>query len=235
MSSQKLKCLIVDDEPIAQEIIEQYIEMIEDLQLVGKCKNAIEAHDVLRKETIDLILLDIEMPHINGLNFLANLTDPPNVIITTAYREHALEGFELNVIDYLLKPISIERFMRAIQKVQGELTPTNSSSAERAYIYLKADKKMVQVFLDDILFIEGLSNYVKIHLTGKMIISYQKLSHLEKVLPVEDFIRVHRSYIVSRLKVKSYTNTYLEVGAEEIPIGGNYKERTLDVLSAFEK
>ncbi|MEP1097394.1 MAG: LytTR family DNA-binding domain-containing protein [Cyclobacteriaceae bacterium] len=234
MKSKKLKCLIVDDEPIAQEILEQYIGMMEGLQLIGKCKNAIEAHDVLQKGKIDLMLLDIEMPHITGLNFLANLTNPPKVIITTAYREYALEGFELNAVDYLLKPISLERFMRAIEKVQGKHSLPEAVVPERAYIYLKADKKMVQVFLDDIQYIEGLSNYVKIHLNKKMIISYQKLSHLEKILPKNDFVRVHRSFIVSRLKVKSYTQGSVEVGVEEIPIGGSYKKKALGILKTFE-
>jgi DNA-binding LytR/AlgR family response regulator len=229
---KKLKCLIVDDEPIAQDILAGYIDQLEYLTLSGKCINAIEANNVLQKESIDLILLDIEMPQVSGLNFLANLDNPPKVIITTAYREHAVEGFELNVVDYLLKPISIERFMKAVQKVvAGQKT---EAADEDAYIYLKADKKMVQIFFKDILYIEGLSNYVKIRYLDQMIISYQKLSYLESILPSIDFIRIHRSFIVSLRKVKSYNSSFIEVGKDEIPIGGSYKEEVLGKLKEFE-
>ncbi|WP_370089571.1 LytR/AlgR family response regulator transcription factor [Ekhidna sp.] len=231
MKKEKIKCLVVDDEPIARDILVGYIVQLDNLELAGTCINAIEANNFLQTESVDLILLDIEMPQVSGLNFLANLENPPKVIITTAYREFALEGFELNALDYLLKPISMERFMRAIQKI----TQTESKELpEASYIYLKADKKMVQIFFHEIEYIEGLSNYVKIHLTDRMIISYQKLSHLEKVLPEHDFIRIHRSFIVARVKVKSYTTSFLEVGGAEIPIGGNYKEEVLGKLKEFE-
>lgn len=232
MKSEKIKCLVVDDEPIARDILVVYISQLNNLKLAGTCINAIEANNFLQKESVDLILLDIEMPRVNGLNFLANLENPPKVIITTAYRDFALEGFELNAVDYLLKPISMERFMRAIGKVTN--AESKIQTDEAPYIYLKADKKMVQIFFQDIRYIEGLSNYVKIHLTDKMIISYQKLSHLEKVLPKQDFIRIHRSFIVSRVKVNSYTSSFLEVGDTELPIGGNYKEEVLGKLREFE-
>lgn len=229
---KKVRCLIVDDEPIAQDILAGYMEEVSALTLVKKCINAVEANNVLLEESIDLIFLDIEMPKVSGLSFLANLENPPKVIITTAYREHALEGFELNVVDYLLKPISIERFMKAIQKVTNVVA--KGSVQEDAYIYLKSEKKMTQIFLKSILFIEGLSNYVKIHLSDEMIISYQTLSHLENTLPKSDFLRIHRSFIVAREKVKSYTASTVEVGSEEIPIGGSYKDEVLDKLGEFD-
>ncbi len=232
MTNNRIKCLVIDDEPIAQEILVSYINQLDIMELAGTCINAIEANNFLQKETVDLILLDIEMPQVSGLNFLANLANPPKVIITTAYREFALEGFELNAVDYLLKPVSMERFMRAIQKVNK--TETRTILEEEPYIYLKADKKMMQIFFHEIQYIEGLSNYVKIHLMDKVIISYQKLSYLEKVLPEKDFIRIHRSFIVSRVKVKSFTSSYLEVGKTELPIGGNYKEEVLGKLKEFE-
>lgn len=228
---KKIRCLIVDDEPIAQDILAGYIEQFDHVTLVARCIDAIEANNVLQKEVVDLILLDIEMPKVTGINFLSNLKSPPKVIITTAYREHALEGFELNVIDYLLKPISIERFMRAIQKVDEPLREVPFS---KEYLYLKADKKMVQIFFKDILYIEGLSNYVKIHLTNEVIISYQKLSYLENILPSINFIRIHRSFIVARMKVKSYTSSFIEVGVTEIPIGGSYKEQVMGILREHE-
>lgn len=230
---KKLNCLIVDDEPIAQDILASYIDQMDSLTVAGKCINAMEANNILQKESIDLILLDIEMPQVSGLNFLANLEHPPKVIITTAYREHALEGFELNVVDYLLKPISMERFMRAVQKVVDAKKEINSAG-EDDYIYLKADKKMVQIYFNDILHIEGLSNYVKIHLSSEMIISYQKLSYLESILPKNDFIRIHRSFIVSRKKIKSYNSSFIAVENSEIPIGGSYKEEVLGKLKEFE-
>ncbi|MEP1033761.1 LytTR family DNA-binding domain-containing protein [Ekhidna sp.] len=229
---ERIKCLVVDDEPIAQDILVRYIDQIDNLVLAGTCINAIEANNFLQKETVDLTLLDIEMPQVSGLNFLANLKNAPNVIITTAYRDFALEGFELNVIDYLLKPIPIERFMKAIQK----LTTNNTLAVakEESYIYLKADKKMVQIMLNDILYIEGLSNYVKIHLRDRMVISYQKLSYLESVLPTQHFLRIHRSFIVSRSKIRSYTSSFIQVEDSEIPIGGNYKSVVLEKLKNYE-
>lgn len=232
-----LKCLIVDDEPVAQGILERYIHQMEGLTLVAKCKNALEANEWLRKAEVNLILLDIEMPHLDGLNFLSTLINPPKVILTTAYREYALEGYELNVIDYLLKPISLERFMKAVNKVadkQDSAQKDSSTTVEEDYLYIKADKKMVQVYFKDILYIEGLSNYVRIFTTNRPIISYQKLSYLENVLPHKDFFRCHRSYIVSCRNIKAYNSTHLEIGQTEIPIGGSYREMTLERLKPFE-
>lgn len=231
-----LKCLIVDDEPIAQGILERYIDQLDWLELVAKCKNALEANDWLRKAEVDLIFLDIEMPHLDGLNFLGTLVNPPNVILTTAYREYALEGYELNVVDYLLKPISLDRFMKAVNKVglKEESVKEEPNTVSEDYLYIKADKKMVQVYFKDILYIEGLSNYVRIFTHGKPIISYQKLSYLESVLPQKDFFRSHRSYIVSARNIKAYNSTHLEIGGNEIPIGGSYREMILERLKPFE-
>lgn len=231
-----LKCLIVDDEPIAQGILERYIDQLDWLELVAKCKNALEANDWLRKAEVDLIFLDIEMPHLDGLNFLSALVNPPKVILTTAYREYALEGYELNVVDYLLKPISLDRFIKAVNKVglKEESVKEESNFGSEDYLYIKADKKMVQVYFKDIQYIEGLSNYVRIFTRGKPIISYQKLSYLESVLPPKDFFRCHRSYIVSGRNIKAYNSTHLEIGENEIPIGGSYREMILERLKPFE-
>lgn len=223
----KLKCLIVDDEPIAQEILEGYLEPFEQVELIGKCANAIEAGGALHEHKIDLIFLDIEMPQLDGLSFVKNLEQPPKVIITTAYREYALEGFELNVVDYLLKPISLERFMKAINRV---LVLPNEIAVHEPYIYLKVDMKMVQVFLNEIKYIQGLSNYVRLFCDERTLISYQKMSHLEEVLPSQ-FMRSHRSYIVNTSKVSAFTSQDLEIGGSAIPIGGSYRERILAELS----
>lgn len=164
--------------------------------------------------------------------FLKNLERPPLVIVTTAHRDYALDGHELNVVDYLLKPISHERFMKSINRVL--IAPHQHVERHSAYIYLKVDMKMVQIFLDEICYIEGLSNYVKVHCENRMLISYQKLNHLEEVLPTAQFIRVHRSYIVSLPKIKAFTSQEMEIGNASIPIGGLYKENVLEKLSKFQ-
>lgn len=226
----KLRCLIVDDEPIAQDILEGYLEPLDQIEIVAKCSNAIEATTVLHEQPIDLIFLDIEMPQLDGLSFIKNLEKTPKIIITTAYREYALEGFELNVVDYLLKPISLERFLKAINRV---MVIPDKGTNNQPYVYLKVDMKMVQVFLDEIKYIQGLSNYVRVFCEERTLITYQKMSHLEEVLPAA-FMRSHRSYIVNITKVSAYTSQDLEVGKVAIPIGGNYREHILKELNSHQ-
>lgn len=228
----KVTCLIIDDEPIAQNIIESYLEPFDQIEIAGKCANAIEANRMMLDKSIDLIFLDIEMPHLDGLSFVKNLEKAPKVIITTAYREYALEGHELNVVDYLLKPISQERFLKALNRVLT--TSAMDKGPSNQYIYLKVDMKMVQVYLDEIHYIQGLSNYVRVFCENRTLITYQKLSHLSEVLPQNLFIRTHRSYIVNMTKIKSYTSHDLEIGDASIPVGGSHKEDLLEALSKFE-
>lgn len=226
----------MDDESIARDIIERYILLDEQLKLVGKCSNAIEATKILRKQAVDIIFLDIEMPHIDGLSFLKTIENPPHVIITTAFRDYALEGFDLQVVDYLLKPIPYERFAKAINKLI-EIKTNNPAREEfnRDYIYLRADKKMIQVYMKDIIYIQGLSNYVRIYTTNnRPLITYQKLSHLENTLPSAKFSRIHRSYIVALNKISAYTATNIEVGDKTMPLGGSYKEALFSKLKDFE-
>ena len=239
MENSRLKCLIVDDEPVAQGILKRYVSQLGFLELVGTYKNAIEATNLLQVNVVDIIFLDIEMPHLTGIDFLNTMKESPAIILTTAYREYALEGFEHNVTDYLLKPISFERFLKAVNKVSRNekepVSPSVKSENSEDYIYIKSDKRMVQVYLSQILYIEGLSNYVRIYLTeGKPLISYQRLSYLEGVLPPNQFVRCHRSYIASLVHIKSYSNNTLEINQKEIPIGGNYRETTLQKLKPFE-
>lgn len=240
--NKRLKCLIVDDESLAQGILERYVKPLKELELVGICKNAIEANSIMQQSNIDLLFLDIEMPHISGLSFLKSMASrQPKVIITTAYREHALTAFDFDVVDYMLKPISYERFIKGVNKVlklhnlEELALQSEAQDRDESYIYLKADKKMVQIFIKDILLIEGLSNYVKIFVPGKTIISYQKISYLEEALPTANFMRVHRSFIVALDKIQSYTNTHLEIAGREIPLGGSYKEAVLAALNQFER
>lgn len=238
-----LKCLIIDDEPIAQNIIERYIAPIDNLELVGKCNNAVEAINIIQSGEIDLIFLDIEMPRLDGFSLLKSLKNPPKVIVTTAYREYAMEGFELDVMDYLLKPIPYERLLKAVNKVlkihsleEMVHDTEQDDKSHKEFIYLKADKKMVQINFEDISYIEGLSNYVRIFITGKPIITYQKLSHLQDILPADRFLRIHKSYIVSLSKITAYTSTGIELdGNNELPLGGSYKKQVLERLSKYER
>lgn len=223
----KLKCLIVDDEPIAQNIVKGFILDTPKLELFAVCDNALEALNVLEKNRIDLLFLDIEMPKLSGLSFLKTLPAPPATIITTAYREFALEGFELSVVDYLLKPFSFERFLKAINKVNISTDadigmPETNPSTE--YTYFKVDRKNVKVNYDDIFYIQGLSNYVKIHLKNDILVVYEKLLDLEKSLPRDEFVRIHKSYIVSLTKIKSYTSDSIEMADKELSIGNTYRK-----------
>ncbi|OEK02936.1 hypothetical protein BFP97_16010 [Roseivirga sp. 4D4] len=225
-----INCLIIDDEPIAQEIIERYLAPFDQIQIVGKCINAVEANSLLQSKAIDLIFLDIQMPHIDGLAFIKSLANPPKVIVTTAHREYAIDAFEIDVVDYLLKPISQERFLIALNRV---LLVDKITKESAPYIYLKVNSKMVQVYLSEICYIQGLSNYVKVYCDKRTLICYQKLSHLEGVLPDPQFKRAHKSYIVNLKKVRSYTSRDLDVGIQEIPIGANYREGVISHLAKY--
>jgi len=227
MPSKKINCLVIDDEPPARDILKKYIAGVELLQLAGECSNAVETLSFLQGNSVDLLFLDIKMPHILGTSFLRTLKNPPKVIFTTAFRKYAIEGFDLNAIDFLLKPISFERFLQAVNKVmqldihvsnanqQNELLPDQS----HPFLYFRADRKMVKVFLDDILLIESLKDYIKVITKTKVIVSKQSISALEEMLPKEAFIRVHRSYIIAINKIESYNTDSIEIAKKEIPIG----------------
>lgn len=234
-----MKCIVVDDEPLARQLIESYIQRVEGLTLVKSCSNAVEAFATIQQRPVDLVFLDIQMPQITGIDLLKTLKQRPRVIITTAYREHAVDAYDLDVTDYLLKPILFDRFLRSIskiyqlkqpQEVQSEET-TRTQSYEEAYMYLKEDREMVKVFLKDILYIESLRDYVRVKTPAKQIVTYQKISYLEQKLPESKFIRVHRSFIVATDKVSSFSNNSVKINTFEIPIGRNYKNQALTVLN----
>ncbi|UXX80686.1 LytTR family DNA-binding domain-containing protein [Reichenbachiella carrageenanivorans] len=234
-----MKCIIIDDEPLAIEVIESYVDRIESLELVGKFRNAIKAFDYIQSgEPVDLIFLDIQMPKLTGIEFLKTLHQPPQVIFTTAYREYALEGFELEVLDYLLKPISFDRFMKAVSKAlhqQQSLTKevgVTTTVEGDDFIFFKCDKKMIRICLKDILYIESVKDYVKIKTAEKEIVTHEKISVLETKLPTPYFIRVHRSFIVNIPKIESYSASEIELNQESIPVGRNYK---LDVMERLGK
>ncbi|WP_018479754.1 LytR/AlgR family response regulator transcription factor [Pontibacter roseus] len=236
----KLRCLIVDDEPLALDVLETFIERLDNLELVCRCSNAVEAYTCLQTEHIDLMFLDIQMPKLNGIDFLKSLPSPPRVIFTTAYRDYALDSYDLNAVDYLLKPIAFERFLKAVAKVSPVEPKSNLAAPaailqpepdyREAFIYLKADKKMVKVMLSDILYIESLKDYIRVKTETKEIISYQKISFLEEKLPAGKFLRIHRSFIVALDKIQAFSATAVDIGKTEIPIGRFYKNDVLQVL-----
>ncbi len=232
-----IKCMIVDDEPLAGEVLESYIEKVESLELVATCTNAVSAFDVLKKQPIDLLFLDIQMPKLTGIEFLKVINPAPKVIFTTAYREYAVESYELSVVDYLLKPIAFDRFLMAINKVDTESPIPEQESMEpnqedRPYLFLKADRKMIKVHLDEISYIESLKDYVRIKtIDGSEIVSLQKISYLEQKLPEDCFLRIHRSFIVPIRRIDAFSSVGVEIGGKEIPIGRNYKPDVLKVLN----
>lgn len=234
---KKFKCIIADDEPIARQILENYLDSFPYLELVASCKNAFEVLDVLQKNEIDILFLDINMPKLSGLSLLKTLQKRPNVIITTAYPEFALEGFELSVTDYLVKPFSVERFMQAVQKVtqKSETSTTTIIKEEKAIdsIFVKSDKKIIKLNLEEIFYAEAYGNYVKIY-TDKMILTAQTLSDFLGKLP-KDFIRIHKSYIINfnHLKMIDGNQVILE-NVAKLPVGKSYKKELLNRLNNFE-
>ena len=232
-----IKCLIVDDEPPARELIRHYAGQVPMLQVVGEYGNAIQAFGFLQQQAVDLVFLDIRMPQLTGTDFLRTLTNPPKVIFTTAYSEYALEGYELDAVDYLLKPIRFDRFLKAVNKVftavnlkpVAEPAPVEEKK-ESPFVYVRADRKMVKVLLDDIDYIESMKDYIKIVTRQGVVITRQSISSVEAMLPEKEFVRVHRSYIVSLRKIRSFTHELLEIGKTEIPIGKLYRNGVMKVL-----
>ena len=239
----KTKCIIVDDEPLAIEVIENHLQQFNDFEIIAKCSDAIQAFEIIKQKSVNLIFLDIQMPKITGIVFLKTIKNPPKVIITTAYRDYALDGYELDVVDYLLKPISFERFLKAINKFyqlqQNDLivmnTTDTSQQSDESFIYVRADKKVLKILLKDILMIESIKDYVQIHTIDRKVITKNQISHFEEKLPPEKFVRIHRSYIVSISKITAFTSTMIEIGKEELPIGRSYKNGVIKTLNYNEK
>jgi len=232
----QIKCIIVDDEPMARDVVRRYIQKISTLKLMGEFGNAIEATIFLQEQSVDMIFLDIKMPQLSGTEFVRSLRNVPKIIFTTAHKEYAHEGFELDVIDYLLKPIRFDRFLRAVnkafpQKLQEVEVITSVASEENkpatSFIYLRVDRKMIKILLNDIVYIESDKDYVKVFTEKGFIITRQTIASVEAMLSENQFIRVHRSYIVSLNKLKSYTAETVEIGNKEIPIGKLYRNNFL--------
>lgn len=233
----KLQCLLIDDEPPALKVLSRYITDIGGMDIVGQCKNAIEAIEILRHKRIDVIFLDIKMPRIVGTDFLKSLSYPPKVIFVTAYREYAVDGFELDAVDYLVKPVSFERFLKAITKLNrliGREMPHSDrapASQADAFVYLKVDKDMKKIFINEIIYIESWKDYVKIYLSnGNNLLVKQSITAMENLFSDQKFIRVHRSYIIAIDNISGYKGTSIQLGNTEIPIGRLYKQVVMERL-----
>jgi DNA-binding LytR/AlgR family response regulator len=230
-----IKCIIVDDEPLAIEILESYVARVEQLQVLSTFRNAVSAFTFLQQHSVDLIFLDIQMPKLSGIDFLKTLKNPPKVIFTTAFRDYALQGFELEIVDYLLKPIPFDRFLKAVAKVLHQPAPASNGSKPDVvtdnYVYFKVDKKMIKTKMADVLYIESIKDYVKVKTGEREIVTQQKISYLEESLPREQFLRIHRSFIVNLEKIDAYSATDVEIGKHSIPIGRNYKNDVMKILA----
>lgn len=233
-----IRCLIIDDEPPAREIMRRYIGEVPNLELVGECGNALDALVRLQQSPVDLLFLDIRLPQLNGTDFLKALRQPPKVIFTTAYQEYALEGYELDAVDYLLKPIRFDRFIKAINKAfqqSGHTTlpeqaPAREDHQQDSFVYFRADRKMVKVMLSDILYVESMKDYVKVVMKTGTLITKQSITSVEAMLPDKLFIRSHRSFIVSLAQVRTFTNEVIEIGTTEVPIGKLYRNEVMKRL-----
>jgi DNA-binding LytR/AlgR family response regulator len=228
-----MKCIVVDDEALARKLLETYIKQIPNLELVAMCKNPMEAADILQREQIDLIFLDIQMPQISGISFLKGLTQKPYVIFTTAYESYALEGYALNIVDYLLKPFGFERFFQAVNKVFERVKSTTSAILEQAetiektqkdYILVKSEHRVHRIRLKDIDYIQSMQAYVSFYCNGERIMSLNTMKRLEVELPKDQFIRVHKSYIIAIDKVEILEGNQVVIGTQRIPIGASYRE-----------
>jgi DNA-binding LytR/AlgR family response regulator len=234
---EKFNCLIVEDEPLAAEVLQDYIAQIQFLECKAVCRDAIYAMQVLQREKIDILFLDIHLPKIKGLDFLKTLKAPPQVIITTAYREYALDGYELNVVDYLLKPINFSRFIAAVNKLKNETIKTIlpatgiNSPAEQRYLLVNINKKRIKVFENDILFIESRKEYINIVTADRSYLTKFTLIEIESQLQKNRFLRIHRSFLAAIDKVTAFTAVSVEIGSRKLPVGRSYREMVQSVLS----
>jgi DNA-binding LytR/AlgR family response regulator len=232
----KTRCIIVDDEPLARRVLQKYIASLPSLELVKECGSALEAAAFLHQHTVDLMFLDIKMPELTGLDFLKTLTNPPGVIITTAYSEYALEGYKYSVIDYLLKPIAFERFLKAVNKVIDRKEPAKRKPPDTPpdrsddFIFLKSDKVRHKVLFSEIRYIEGCGNYIKVYTDDKMLIVPERMTAIETALPGELFLRVHKSYIVSLKRIEQVMENKIKIEDKMIPIGNAYKMKVNQII-----
>jgi DNA-binding LytR/AlgR family response regulator len=242
MNNGKTRCLIIDDEPLATKLIKAHLSRLDSFEVAGECRNALKAIDFLRKEKIDLMFLDINMPEITGLEFLKTIPNPPYVIITTAYREYAIEGYDLDVIDFLLKPISFERFLKAINRycdrtrITGTNLPDNSTEThEKKSIYIQDGKNIFKLLYDEVLYFEGYGEYVKVVTSDRTYLVRDSLTEFENKLASESFLRIHKSYIVNTQKVTGFSSIHVLLKDLELPIGRIYRDKSMSILKSGTK
>jgi len=228
----KYKVLIIDDELTAREILEQHLSKIDVVQVVGSCKNAMDAFSLMHETSIDLVFLDINMPEVSGLMFAKAMPKGTKVIFTTAYREYAVDGFDLQAVDYLLKPISLERLLKSVNKFKNEVVSTYMPE-EQLFTFFRCDRKMVKVVFDELLYIESFGDYLKLHTQNGILVTRETMQEVLQKLPLDYFIRAHRSFIFHLNKVDSYTNEHITIGRNAIPISRNYKTTVLQLLNGY--
>jgi two-component system, LytTR family, response regulator len=234
---KKIRCLVVDDEPLARELVENHLAKLDQFEHTASCNNAPAAFTILNNETIDLMFLDIQMPMMTGLDFIRNLKNPPRVIITSAFRHYAIDGFDLDVVDYLLKPITFERFLKAVEKYLHLARPTSvmEQAPEKPaadFLYLRSNKKHHKVDVREILYIESNKDYITLHLQDHELVIKQSISEVEALLDEKRFLRIHRSYLINVDKITAFTASDIEINAIELPIGTSYKKVVADALSS---
>jgi len=238
---QRYNCLIVDDEPPARAVLKRYVKQLPMLKLSGECCNAFEVISFLQTGNVDLIFLDIHMPQLTGLELLRTLTKPPKVIFTTAYEVYALQSYELDAVDYLLKPIKFERFVKAVNKAipykemsssPQKILATGPVAIADAFLYFRADRKMVKVMLKDIVYVESLKDYVKIVTINELVVTKYSMSAMEAMLPADLFMRIHRSFMVSKEKIRSFSSSSIQLPEAELPIGKLYQREVLKILQS---
>jgi DNA-binding LytR/AlgR family response regulator len=235
----EIKALIIDDEPLARNVIKEYAKKIPSLQILGECEDAICAHQMLQTKLVDLIFLDINMPKLSGIEFLKSLKNPPLVIFTTAYSEYAMDGYELNIIDYLKKPFSFERFCKAYFRAEELLllkkTATNNETenTQSEFIFIKSDKKSIKVNITDISYIEGLGDYIKVYINDKKLVTNLSMKKIENLLPAKLFYRIHKSYIISINKIESIEGNMVKINNIKLPIGNSYRQDFMQHIKYF--
>jgi DNA-binding LytR/AlgR family response regulator len=229
---KKLSCIIVDDEPVARKILHEFVEQVPFLDLQGKFENAMKAEAFLKNNDIDIIFLDIEMPKVSGLQFLQRMHIESIVILTTAFPQYAMEGYELDIIDYLLKPVAFSRFLKAVQKAKDyhQMKYMAAATPQPSYIFIKGDKRIEKIELTDMLYAESLGNYVSVHTDSKKIIAYLTMKSLESQLPLNQFIKIHQSYLVNCSKIEAIEGNEIRIGGKSLPISRNYREMVMKII-----
>jgi len=229
---KKLSCIIVDDEPVARKILQQFTEQIPFLTLQGQFENAIKVETFIKENNIDIMFLDIKMPKVSGLQLLQQMATKPLVILTTAFPNYALEGYELDIIDYLLKPFAFSRFLKAVQKAKDyyQMLNATTGTVQHSYIFIKSDKRIEKIELNDILYAESIGNYVRIYTEDKRHIAYLTMKSLEAQLPSDDFIKIHQSYLVNNSKINAIEGNEIKIAGKSLPISRNYKDIVMKIV-----